>query len=79
MPADMEEDKDRKDRLRFIAFIIPKFAEEYKMERRAAYRYLKCHGGIDFLFDHWWALHTDNPFWVVRSMHDVCFQNGGMR
>jgi len=24
-------------------------------------------------------LHTDNPFWAVRELFDVCQQNGGMR
>jgi hypothetical protein len=24
-------------------------------------------------------LHTDNPFWVVRDMHEICYQNGGWK
>jgi hypothetical protein len=72
-------DKEAGDRLCFITFIIPEFADEYKMDRQEAYRYLKKYGGLDFIFRHWWALHTDNPFWAVRDMHEICYQNGGER
>ncbi|MDR2806151.1 MAG: DUF3791 domain-containing protein [Dysgonamonadaceae bacterium] len=72
-------DKEAGDRISFITFIIPQFARAYKMNRQEAYRYLKKYGGIDFLFEHWWALHTDNPFWAVRSLYKVCRNNGGLR
>jgi hypothetical protein len=49
------------------------------MNRQEAYRYLKKYGGLDYLFEHWWALHTDNPFWTVRSIHEICYQNGGLK
>jgi hypothetical protein len=49
------------------------------MNRQEAYRYLKKYGGLDFLFEHWWALHTDNPFWAVRDMQEICYRNGGQR
>jgi hypothetical protein len=72
-------DKETSDKLSFIAFIIPKFADTYKINRQEAYRYLKKYGGLDFLFEHWWALHTDNPFWAVRDLQEICHQNGGQR
>jgi hypothetical protein len=72
-------DKEASDRISFITFIIPQFARAYKMNRQDAYRYLKKYGGIDFLFEHWWALHTDNPFWAVRDLYEVCRNNGGLR
>jgi hypothetical protein len=74
-----ELDKEASDRISFITFIIPQFARAYKMNRQDAYRYLKKYGGIDFLFEHWWALHTDNPFWAVHSLYKVCRNNGGLR
>jgi hypothetical protein len=74
-----ELDREAKDRISFITFIIPQFARAYKMSRQDAYCYLKKYGGIDFLFEHWWALHTDNPFWAVRSLYKVCRNNGGLR
>jgi hypothetical protein len=55
-------DQETRDRISFITFIILEFARAYKMNRQEAYRYLKKYGGLDYLFKHWWALHTDNPF-----------------
>jgi hypothetical protein len=72
-------DRDVNNEIRFITFIIPQFARAYKMNRQDAYRYLKRYGGLDYLFEHWWALHTDNPFWVIRDLYEVCYQNGGLR
>jgi hypothetical protein len=69
--------KSNRDEISFIAFIIPEFAAAYKMNIQKAYQYLKQYGGIDFLREHWWALHTDNPFWAVRDLFDICQQNGG--
>ena len=71
--------KDTNDKIRFVCFIIPEFASAYKMKIQDAFFYLKMYGGIDYLNKHWWALHTDNPFWAVRSMYEVCHKNGGMR
>jgi len=72
-------DKEIGDKISFIAFIIPAFAEAYKMDVQSAYRYLKKYGGLDFLHEHWWALHTDNAIWAVHDIYEVCYQNGGMR
>jgi hypothetical protein len=71
--------KEDSDEISFITFIIPEFAAAYKMNIQDAYRYLKQYGGIDFLRENWWALHTDNPFWAVRDMYEICRQNGGTR
>jgi hypothetical protein len=49
------------------------------MDGQEAYRYLKKYGGLDFVFENWWALHTDNVFWAVRDMYKVCRNNGGLR
>jgi hypothetical protein len=70
-------DKQTSDKVSFIAFIIPKFASGYKMNAQDAYLYLKKYGGINYLNEHWWALHTDNPYWAIRSMAKVCRNNGG--
>jgi hypothetical protein len=79
MLTNIIEDEERRNRLRYITFIIPEFARAYKMNKQEAYRYLKKYGGLDFLFENWWALHTDNSFRAVRDLHDVCYRNGGMR
>jgi len=70
-------DKDTGDKINFISFIIPEFARSYKMNIQDAYRYLKKYGGMEYLNRCWWALHTDNPFWAIRDMFEVCKNNGG--
>jgi len=72
-------DKQTGDKVSFISFIIPKFAESYKMNMQDAYFYLKKYGGLEYLYDCWWALHTDNDIWTVHNIYEVCRQNGGMR
>jgi len=72
-------DKQINDKVSFISFIIPEFALAYKMDVQQAYFYLKQYGGIDYLNRHWWALHTDTPYWAVRSMFQICRRNGGLK
>ena len=71
--------KANRDEISFISFIIPEFAAAYKMNIQKAYQYLKQYGGIDYLRENWWTLHTDNPFWAVRDLFEICRQNGGLR
>jgi hypothetical protein len=72
-------DNETKNKIGFVTFIIEEFAVSYKMNRQEAYRYLKKYGGIDYIFECWWALHIDNPFWAVRDIYKVCRNNGGYR
>ena len=75
--TDMSEETHNK--VRFITFMIAQFAKAYKMGKREAYLYLRQYGGFDYLKNHWWALHIQNPFWVEREMFAVCRRNGGLR
>jgi hypothetical protein len=70
-------DSEKRNRVKFFTYIIPAFARAYKMDKQQAYQYLKMYGGLTFLFENWWALHTDNSLYAVRDMFDVCSQNGG--
>ncbi|GHV48434.1 hypothetical protein FACS1894181_04130 [Bacteroidia bacterium] len=72
-------DKETSDKVSFITFIIPAFADAYKMPMPDAYRYLKEYGGLDFLHEHWWALHTDNKYYALDDIREICYQNGGLR
>ena len=72
-------DRETQNKVGFIAFIINQFARSYKMNSQSAYKYLKKYGGFDFINECWWALHTDNPVWAVRSIYEVCRNNGGLR
>lgn len=74
---DIIQDEEKRNKVKFFTFIIPEFARAYKMNKQKAYRYLKTYGGLDYLFENWWALHTDNPLYAVRDLFDVCSQNGG--
>jgi hypothetical protein len=77
MTTHIIKDDEQRNKIRFISFIIPEFARAYKMNKQVAYRYLKTNGGLDFLFENWWALHTDNPLYAVRDMYNICYENGG--
>ena len=72
-------DKRTSDKVSFISFIIPEFAAAFKMSISDAYRYLKQYGGLDFLHKHWWALHTDNEYYTLLDLYEVCYNNGGAR
>jgi hypothetical protein len=74
-----ELDREMQNKVLFMTFIISKFAQTYKMSRPKAYLYLKQYGGLDYLNECWWALHTDNPMWAVRDMYLACRSNGGWK
>jgi hypothetical protein len=75
----MELDKSVSNKISFVAFIIPAFAEAYKMEIKDALYYLKDYGGLDFILENWWALHTDNVLYALNDIYTICYQNGGIR
>ena len=71
-----ELDRETKERNSNILFLIFQFADSCKMPVPKAYQFLKKYGGIDFLHEHYWALHVDNPRYAVRDMLIVCQHNG---
>jgi hypothetical protein len=73
------ENSENENKIGFIACIIPAFADAYKMSVPNAYNYLKKYGGLNYLLDEWWALHTENIVWAVRDIYEVCRNNGGLR
>ena len=70
-------DKSTSDEISFVMFIIFEFAEAYKMNKQEAYLYLEKYGGLDFIYEYWWILHTDNPYYALKKIFDVCKANGG--
>ena len=72
-------DKDISDKVSFISFIISQFALAYKMDMPKAYLYLKQYGGLDYINRHWWALHTEDPYWSLKSLYTTCYKNGGLK
>ncbi|MDR2581624.1 MAG: DUF3791 domain-containing protein [Fibromonadaceae bacterium] len=73
------ENSEDANKISFIASIIPAFADAYKMKASNAYDYLKKYGGLNYLLEEWWALHTENIVWAVRDIYEVCRNNGGLR
>ena len=74
-----EINRETEDKVAFITFIITKFARAYKMNKQTAFRYLEKYGGLEFIDECWWGLHTDNPMWSVRSIYIICRNNGGLK
>ena len=72
-------DKETRNQISFISYIVPFFAETYKMDYYDAFQYLKKYGGFDYLCEHWWSLHTENDIWAVHNIYEVCYNNGGLR
>ena len=72
-------EKQLSDKIAFISYIIPMFADAYKMNTQEAWFYLKQYGGFDFINNHWWALHTDNVLYALNDIYEVCHKNGGCR
>ena len=71
--------KEISDKISFMTYIVPAFADAYKMNVQDAFFYLKKYGGWDFLKEHWWALHTDNVLYALDDLYEVCYENGGLK
>jgi hypothetical protein len=70
-------EREERNRTSYITFVINEFPETYKMNKPEGYRYLKKYGGLDYLCEHWWALHIDNQEHVMRDIFNICKRNGG--
>lgn len=70
-------DEVMEERMDYTNFMINEFAEAYKIDKPEGYRYLKKFGGLDYIREHWWALHTDNQCHVLNEIFDLCRKNGG--
>jgi len=69
-------DEKTKNQISFLGFIIPEFAEAYKMNKPKGFYCLKNYGALDYLYRHWEVLHMENPRNVVRELFDICQKNG---
>jgi hypothetical protein len=74
-----ELDRETQNKVAFMTFIIVKFASAYKMNSQKAYLYLKEYGGLDYLDEFWWTLHTEDTFCSVRALYEECYRNGGLK
>jgi hypothetical protein len=71
--------KETSDKISFMTYIVPAFADAYKMNAQDAFFYLKKYGAWDFLNEHWWALHTDNVLYTLDDLYQICYENGGIK
>jgi hypothetical protein len=74
-----ELDQETRHRVKFYTFIITMFARAYKMNKPQAYLYLEKYGGLNYLYKHWWTLHTEDTYWSLKSLYSVCRKNGGLK
>ncbi|MDR0687412.1 MAG: DUF3791 domain-containing protein [Prevotellaceae bacterium] len=65
------------DTVDYIVFIVHEFAGEYCLTRSEAFDYLKEFKGIAFLEEHYGFEHTQNPYWTVKNLLELCKRNGG--
>lgn len=72
-------DRETENKVDFIAFIIQQFAMTFMMSGPDAYRHLKKYGGLDYLYEFWWTLHTENPIFSVHALYEECYRNGAPR
>ena len=63
--------------IEYVNMIIFEFASSYKIPVKQAYLYLKNYGGISFLDEFYDVEHTENPYYTVHTLLNVCRNNGG--
>jgi hypothetical protein len=69
--------REAENRLRYLNFIILRFARGFKMPIQEAFRYLDKYGGIDFLYDNYEYEHTQSEHNTCMTLLHVCRKNGG--
>jgi hypothetical protein len=69
--------KENRYWIEYMNMIIFEFAGSYKLPVKKAYTYLKQYGGIDFLNEFYDVEHTENPYYTVRTLLNVCRNHGG--
>ena len=61
----------------FIFFIIDEFAALFRLTEHQAYRYIKNHGGLEFIEQNYGVMHTLDDKECVESLALFCKRNGG--
>ena len=69
--------KDNYHWIEYVNMIIFEFAASYKLSVQKTYAFLKQYGGIDFLKEFYDVEHTENPYYTVRTLLNVCRNHGG--
>ena len=69
--------KETQHWIEYVNMIIFEFAGSYKLPVQKTYEFLKQYGGIDFLNEFYDVEHTENPYYTVRTLLNVCRNQGG--
>jgi hypothetical protein len=75
-------DRETRNKIRYLNFIIIQFAREFKMLIPEAFKYLGQYGGFDFLnehyeYEHYEYEHTQSEHNTCMTLLRVCRKNGG--
>lgn len=70
-------DRETKNRIGYVNFIIIRFARGFKMLIPEAFRYLEEYGGLDFLYKNYEYEHTQSEHNTCLTLLKVCRKNGG--
>jgi hypothetical protein len=62
----------------YIVICVSEFAERFRLDSKAAYRFLAAYGGIKFLTEHYEIEHTLGLDDVIDDLENICRKNGGV-
>ena len=69
--------REAKNRISYINFIILRFARGFKMLIPDSFRYLDQYGGLRFLYNNYEYEHTQSEHNTCLTLLRVCRNNGG--
>ena len=64
-------------KIQYFNLFISKFGERFRMPPDLAYRYIREHGGLDYLDMSYDYEHTQSLDSTIQSVITVCRRNGG--
>ncbi len=67
-----------KDIIEYIIALVSEFAQKFKLTDTEAYRYMRTYHAIDFVEQHYGALHTLDFNEVLDTVTLYCRKNGGL-
>jgi hypothetical protein len=62
----------------YLVICVSEFAERFRLDPKAAYRFLAAHGGIAFLTEHYEIEHTLSLDDAIDDLENICRKNGGV-
>lgn len=66
------------DIVEYIIFIVDEFAVHFGLDEFQSYRYIKNHGGLEFIENNYGVMHTLDDNESVESVAIFCKKNGGL-